>query len=147
MTVSLFNQDLQRLAAAASRLYCRRRANHVKFDLGDRHETSVELRYHPGGKYVRGSVRSKVGGADFELRLQPQSIRFRHPLAGRHGELGAPGIECTASEALNEGVSDINVAEKVATLARRLAHVSVLKRVSIGIRERRDTLPALPLAS
>jgi hypothetical protein len=147
MTALPIHQDLQRLAAAASRLFCRRRANRVAFDLGDRHETSIELTYRPDGKYVRGCIRSRVGGADFELRLQPQAIRFRHPLAGRHGELDAPGLESATSDALNEGVSDIKVAAKVATLARRLGHVSVLKRVSIGIRERRDTLPALPMAS
>ncbi len=147
MTACSIHQDLQRLAAAASRLYCRRHANRIKLDLGDHHETSIELVYRANGTHVRGSVRSRVGGADFELNVHPRGIRFRHPLAGRHGELRASGLDGAASDALNEGVSDINVAAKVAMLARRLEHVSVLKRVSVGIRERRDTLPALPMAS
>ena len=140
-------QDLQRLAAAVSKLLIQATDNQARVDVGDRFDTQVNLVYRRHTRLVHGSVRSAAGNASFELRLGHHATSFKHPRVGVAGELWAKALPAKAVEALNCGASDSAVAEKIARIARRLEHVSVLRRVQIGIREGRDTLPSLSLAS
>jgi hypothetical protein len=115
----------------------------MRFELGDELATSVEVTYRRNGRHVTGAVRSRAGGARFELELAQDQITFRHPMTGARGELGAAPLTAGSAEVLNHGASNTELAAKVARIARRLEHVSVLQRVEMGFRERRDTLPLM----
>ncbi len=147
MVTSPVHQELQRLAAGVTRLHARCTMHRLTVEVGDVHGTSVELEFHLHGTLVRGTVRSRAGNANFELSTAGRRIGFRHPTTGRLGELSATCLRPASARALNEGVSDVQVAAKVARIARRLVHLSVLRRVEIGLREQRETLLSLPLAS
>jgi len=146
MTITPVHQEVQRLAAALSRLESERSGQHVRCELGDAAGTTLELTFRLHGTLVQGRVRSSAGNASFELSLTRRTISFRHPGVGRRGELSAPRLDATSFKALNRGAPTREIVKRVVTLARRLEHLSILRCVEIGIREDRDTLP-LPMAS
>lgn len=141
MTHSTIVQDLQRLSAATTRLYSHGKGAGCCIETGDGCGTSVELTFHFDGRCVRGTVRSSVGGASFELTKMGRWLKFRHPGTGTRGQLSGPELEPHAAESLSEGSSDVEAARDVARVARRLVHLSVLECVAAGIRETRDTVP------
>lgn len=147
MTHSAIVQDLQRLSAATARLYTHGTDAVCRIDTEDPCGTSVELAFHFEGRCVRGTIRSRIGGASFELTRMGGRIKFRHPGTGTRGQLSGPELEAAAARALSEGSSPVEAARVVARIARRLEHLSVLECVAAGIRETRDTVPEFKLTA
>ncbi len=127
------------LVEAVQSLGVSREKDHVQVPLGDIHNTVLSLRFWSQGHRVAGRIWGDSGQTKFELRILPRHLEFRHPAVGQLGVLRT-SVRSTAKTS-----GPIDVATRIANLARRLQHFSILKCVGEGLREKRKS--EYPLAS
>ncbi len=120
---------LNELVTAASALGALSPGRDIDIPLGDSVDTHLRLKTHSSGKRLSGIVDSLVTELKFELRIRHHHIEFVYPPAGPRAMLRG-----TVTKAPQPSIPQ-DSATLVATLARRLKHFAVMKRVRVGIRD------------